>query len=55
MENVSVYGFGRGYVNTNNLAVNTNWVNPFFQGNTLAFQYASIVEKFVNGIMAGNG
>jgi hypothetical protein len=55
MDNVSVYGFGTGYVNTNNLAVNTNWVNPFFQGNKLAFQYASIVEKFVNGIMAGNG
>jgi hypothetical protein len=55
MDNVSVFGFGTGYVNTNNLAVNTNWVNPFFQGNTLAFQYASIVEKFVNGIMAGNG
>jgi hypothetical protein len=55
MENVAVYGFATGYVNTNNLAVNTNWVNPMFQANALALQYASVTEKFVNGVIAGNG
>jgi hypothetical protein len=55
MDNVSVYGFGIGYANTNALGVNVNWVNPSFLGNTLALSYGNVTEKFVNGIFAGNG
>lgn len=54
-ENVSIFGFGKGYSSTNNAAFSQEFRGGTFTANTVAFSVPSVQTRWIDGFIIGNG